>query len=146
MEIKEVTEEDFAYITTAIGELFKMHNSIDPIYGAVDNEELVSRIDVCDIKFVAVDAEGVQVGFIMGKYLEQSDRTYPFASLQNIWVEEEFRGEGVATELIEAFEREAKELGAVYVEISVDLRNEPALHLWDRAGYAPYQEKRKKEL
>jgi ribosomal protein S18 acetylase RimI-like enzyme len=74
------------------------------------------------------------------------DRSAPVAVLQGVWVEEEFRNQGIAHALVVEFEHKVQVEGVYRVELFVDIRNKSGQELWDSGGYEVYQERRYKKL
>jgi ribosomal protein S18 acetylase RimI-like enzyme len=57
--------------------------------------------------------------------------------LISMWVDPAARGRGIARDLIRAVARWAEERGAARVVLFVQEANEPAQHLYERAGFRP---------
>jgi len=83
-----------------------------------------------DASFYLVDANGKEVGFFalrVGIGPEVRHLVYVF-------VEEESRG-GAGKELAALAEQAARDLGAISITLKVELDNEPALAVYQAAGY-----------
>lgn len=57
--------------------------------------------------------------------------------LEELYVVPEWRGRGVGTTLLAAVHRLADEVGAVAIDLEVDVEHERAAHLYARAGFSP---------
>lgn len=123
MNIRPRTDADAEYIFAAGNQLLKMHTSIDPFYTAIAEADRDAELIKERLGFIA-EVEKVTVGYVAGVFFPQPvDRSYPFALLQQLWVEESHRAGGIGKQLVEAFEAAAGERGAKQVDINVDIRN-----------------------
>ncbi len=144
MQIRPARESDATMVHEMGNKVLAHHASFNSFYKPVTDIEKTQTPPEKLIYLVEDDNESV-VGYIQGVfYKEPYDRSYPFAVIQSIWVEEAARGHGVAQSLVTAFETTVKAKGAKQVDIFVDLQNSLGLALWDNAGYETYQEKRRK--
>lgn len=147
MDITRSKPEHNEYLSRLSNNILAFHQTIDPVYKPVSEDiEAVDYSQDPMLGYVAM-MEGKEVGGVMGKLVfSPVDRSVPHAVLQAIWVDEAYRGQGVAHALVHAFESAAKERGAQYVDIHVDVRNPLAVTLWTNEHYTTYQERRKKDL
>ncbi len=144
MHIRVATENDESIVKEMGNKVLAHHASFDSFYkAATDSEKAPTQPE--KLVFLATDDNSSVAGYIQGVfYREPQDRSYPFAVIQSIWVEEAARGQGIAQSLINTFEQSVKEKGAKQVDLFVDLQNNLGLALWNKAGYKTYQEKRRK--
>ena len=147
MDIIRSRPEHNEYLSRLSNNILAFHQTIDPLYKPVPED--IDPVDYSQgpmLGYIAL-IEGKEVGVVMGKLvLSPLDRSAPYAGLQAIWVDEAYRGQGVAHALVQAFENAAKERGAQHVDIHVDVRNPFAVALWMNEQYITYQERRKKNL
>jgi ribosomal protein S18 acetylase RimI-like enzyme len=88
--------------------------------------------------FVAVAGSGV-VGYLAGYMFEKiaAYDTVKRSELDNIFVEEEFRGQGVGKLLVEEFLAWSKFNGATSTVVSAYSLNERAIEFYERVGFKP---------
>ncbi len=147
MVIREAEKGDRAYITAAVQKIFAYHREIDPFYSDLSTTDLGDFLDRQDITFVVFSDTNEPLGVVLGQYhAAPVDRSVPYASLRNIWVEETARGSGLAHLLVTAFEAAARIRGAQFVDLHFDIRNKLARALWESEEYELYQERRRKVL
>ena len=144
MQIRRATEDDKPTIELMGNKVLAHHESFDAFYKPTDSGAVVPPTPE-KLIFLACDESGTTIGYIQGVFNSAPlDRSYPFAVIQSIWVEEVARGQGVAKQLIVTFETTVKDKGAKQIDMFVDVRNKLGVALWDAVGYATYQEKRRK--
>ena len=90
------------------------------------------------ICFVAV-ADGKIVGYLTGYMFDKvaAYDTILRSELDNIFVEDEFRGKGVGMMLVDDFFAWSKSHGAASVMVSAYYLNERAIGFYKKAGFAP---------
>jgi GNAT superfamily N-acetyltransferase len=86
--------------------------------------------------FVAEAGDDRLVGLI-GCFLDDDRGT---AQLVSMWTAPEARRRGVATSLVEAAAIWAREAGALELHLWVTRRNDPAIRLYESAGFEPLPE------
>ena len=104
-------------------------------HGPAPGEAHLARL-VADDKFVAFVArsDGHMIGAIAGYELVKFEAERSEFYVYDLAVREEFRRQGVATELIEATKRVARERGGWVVFIQADPVDKPAVALYDKLG------------
>ncbi len=144
MQIRLATEKDASTVIEMGNKVLAHHATFNPFYKPATTSIGVS-LPAEKIVFVATHESDIVIGYIQGIFhKEPQDRSYPYAVIQSVWVDEAARGEGVAQALIKKFENTVKEKGAQQVDMFVDVQNILGLALWDTAGYETYQQKRRK--
>jgi aminoglycoside 6'-N-acetyltransferase I len=90
------------------------------------------------VTFLARNQAGRAVGFVSG-YLQKDYGIFkePFSFIDNVFVEEDNRGAGVGTALVERFEAWSKAQGATEVQLHVNAGNSLGQRFWDREGFRP---------
>jgi len=64
---------------------------------------------------------------------------YPLKGLiQLLWVEPEFRGLGIAGQLLRMAESCLKDIGVGFIEVNYTASNQLAQSFWQKSGYSPY--------
>lgn len=61
------------------------------------------------------------------------------AVLYSLWVEPEYRREGIAQSLLASAEQTLKNMGAQSLQVAWDSGNLPAEQFWQQAGFTPYE-------
>lgn len=144
MRIRVATENDAVKIQEMGNKVLAHHAVFNSFYKPVTAGHTIP-LPPEKVIFVATNDSGELVGYIQGVFhKEPEDRSYPFAIIQSVWVEEGARGHGVAQSLVTTLEEAVKKKGAKQVDMFVDLQNNLGLALWDAGGYKTYQEKRRK--
>lgn len=92
--------------------------------------------------FVA-ERDGIICGFACIQYVDRSETPFmaarKFYSVDEFGVDEKFRRQGIATELIEFIRSEAKRLGMNRVELNMWEFNEGALAFYEAVGFKTYR-------
>ena len=144
MHVRTSSEADNLIIEKMGNNVLEHHKVFDAFYTPISSD--TTGPDVKEkLVFVATDDTDSVFGYVQGVlHTSPLERSYPYAVIQSIWVEEVMRGQGIAQKLIDFFEKEVKGKGARQIDILVDVRNTDGVALWDAAGYEIYQEKRRK--
>ena len=119
------------------------HTSHDPIYVAAPGAERVMRRFLADLTssshaflFVA-DYDGRTIGFVSGELRESSPTFSPktWASVDDVFVEPDYRNLGVGRALVESVKSWAKERGADGVSLQVAAANERGRKFYEDLGF-----------
>ena len=119
------------------------HTSHDPIYVAAPGAERVMRRFLADLTssshaflFVA-DYDGRTIGFVSGELRESSPTFSPktWASVDDVFVEPDYRNLGVGRTLVESVKSWAKERGADGVSLQVAAANERGRKFYEDLGF-----------
>lgn len=112
------------------------------LWGSHDKEELIQEFvgfieNPNSVVFIAVDDE-LPIAFVYSKlrfdYVEGTS-TSPVGYLEGIFVEEEFRNQGLALKLLEASETWAKEQGAFEFASDCEISNKTSLEFHLKTGF-----------
>ncbi len=143
VKIREATEKDLTKILELNHKLFLFEKSFAPYYNSewpfkegksyfkkrIKNKE-EGIVLVCEVK-------NKVVGYIAGYIDEYSFRTLnPIAEVENMYVEENFRGKGIGTKLIKKFIKLAKDKGAKLVKVSAFCKNTSAQRFYKHLGFS----------
>ncbi len=105
---------------------------------ALDRAEFVERLATPGlVRFGAFDAHGALVGLI-GLQIRTDAKQRHKAFLFSMYVAATHRGAGLAQQLVAAVIAEAREAGAVVLQLTVAAGNAPALRLYRRMGFTTY--------
>lgn len=82
--------------------------------------------------------KGEIVGFLWVPFRDaQTD--FPYAEIQDIYIEKPFRRKGIATYLFEYAEKKAKENGAKVIRSGTGIENINSIKLHEKTGYYQYR-------
>jgi GNAT superfamily N-acetyltransferase len=87
--------------------------------------------------FVAETDPGIAVGMVTVQLVISTAEGGPSGLLEDLFVEEPYRREGVGAALVGAVEAWCLERGATRVQLLADRDNERAFRFYDAAGYLP---------
>ena len=83
--------------------------------------------------------EGCIAGYLWVTFCEDEEMDFRFAEIQEIYIEEEFRRHGAATQLYEYAEMKARHNGAKVIRAGTGLCSSASIQLHERLGFAPYR-------
>jgi GNAT superfamily N-acetyltransferase len=83
-----------------------------------------------------VEASGKAVAYLAASYATKPFRSQnPIGELDNMFVEEAYRHQGVGTQLVEAFKGWARESQVARIRVGAFAHNSPALAFYRRLGF-----------
>ena len=141
--IRPGRQEDAAQAARLWMQSAKEHTSHDPIYATSPGAEKVMRRFLADLTssshtflFVA-EYGGRTVGFASGELRESSPAFRPktWASVDDVFVEPDYRNLGVGRALIESVKAWAKERGTDGVSLQVAAANKRARKFYEELGF-----------
>lgn len=92
---------------------------------------------------LVAERDGIICGFACVQYVDKPENPYmvarKFYDVDEFGVDEKFRRQGVATELIEYIRSDAKRLGMNRVELNMWEFNEGALAFYEAVGFKTYR-------
>lgn len=110
--------------------------------------ELVKYLDgwgrAGDAGFVAVDGDGTPAGAAWYRVFSSAERGDGVLAIRDvpelaIAVDVAWRGRGLGAQLMRALAQAARDGGYARLMLSVDPRNAPALRLYERVGFVPFE-------
>jgi ribosomal protein S18 acetylase RimI-like enzyme len=147
MEIRPATPEDVPAILPMVRKICALHESWDPAkYGFRDDPGAMYdgwlRGRATDRKSVFLVAErepGHLVGFLVGQVQPEVPiyRIKSYGFIHDLWVEEPYRNEGVARQMVALAVERFSEMGVEQVRLDAAAKNEPARKLFDSCGFRP---------
>lgn len=142
--IRPYTADDVAWITGQQAAMTRLHEDYDPSFYAPSAEAsaefsryLVSKMEDPDFRILVAEEEGVRAGYCMG-WLTTRPPIYAKRSvgyISHINVDSQYRGRGIASQLIAAMQSFFAGVGVDFVEIHVDTENPAALRLVESLGF-----------
>lgn len=125
-------------LTKLIQEENKYDNNINSAFVVKDN--YINMIDKDYNAIYTAIVDNKVVGYIFG-YLKNQAGNFVFNStalIESLYVDENYRHQGIASKLLETFYAWCKEQGIKIVEISVFKDNKKALSLYEHSGFVTH--------
>lgn len=85
------------------------------------------------------DCNGNVIGYIWVPFCTDDESGFCFADIQDIYIEEQFRSMGIASELLEYAEQKAQSNGAKVIRSGTGCENARSIRLHEKRGYYPYR-------
>jgi len=151
MNVRRATPDDVPFVLPMVARICAWHEQLDPAkYGFRPNsaeryrEWLKTRAGDPRSVFLVADAtmagqEPRLSGFLIGTVEREIPiyRITEFGFIHDLWVEEDYRHEGAARQMVTlAIERFA-EIGVKQVRLDVLTQNDPARQLFTTCGFRP---------
>jgi ribosomal protein S18 acetylase RimI-like enzyme len=146
MQIRPARAEDVPAVLPMVEKLCKLHESWDPAkYSFLPNipqmYDLWLRERAGHRRTVFLVAETAQperiVGFVIGTVEREIPiyRLKEYGFLHDLWVEPEYRHEGVARQMVMLAVEKFKEIGVEQVRLDTAAKNEAARRLFEACGF-----------
>src|SRR4051812_24917425 len=148
MEIRPATAQDVPAVLPMVEKLCKLHETWDPakysflpdipqMYDQWLRERTTHRRTV----FLVAEASSPKkiVGFVIGT-VEREIPIYKlkeYGFLHDLWVEPEYRNEGVARQMVMLAIERFKQIGVEQIRLDTAGQNEPARRLFAACGFRP---------
>ncbi len=116
-------------------EWFSLTSQVSEFYGYLERTAQDDRTIAEIIEW----EDGRIVGYLWSTFCEDEESGFRFAEIQEIYVEEEFRRHGVATQLYGYAEYKARRNDAKVIRSGTGLCNSASIQLHERLGFAPYR-------
>ena len=147
MEIRPATPEDVPAVLPMVRKVCAFHEALDPAKygfrgdpGRLYDRWLVKRANDPRAVFLVAEAEpGRLVAFLVGTVEEEIPvyRLKAFGFIHDLWVEEKYRNEGVARQMVTLAVERFREIGVKQVRLDTAHANEPARGLFTACGFRP---------
>jgi ribosomal protein S18 acetylase RimI-like enzyme len=147
MDIRPATTDDVLAVLPMVRKIAAMHEQLDPAkYGyRGDPAELyhgwlASRAsDAQSVFLVAETDDGKVVAFLVGTVEREIPiyRLRKFGFIHDVWVEEDYRNEGIGRQLVTSAVERFRELGAAQVRCDTVWDNATARDLFKACGFRP---------
>jgi ribosomal protein S18 acetylase RimI-like enzyme len=144
MQIRPAVPGDVPAVLPMVAKICALHESWDPAkYGFVEHPErmyarwLPSRADDPRAVFLVADAGDRLAAFLIGTVETEIPiyRLKEFGFIHDLWVEEEYRHEGVGRQLVMAAVQRFHELGVKQMRLDTADANEAARKLFQSCGF-----------
>ena len=133
MEIREVLIEDLNSLADLFTSYRVFYRKTPDIAGA--RKFLKERIIKKDSEIYVYESDGRLAGFVQLYPIFSSTRMKKAWLLNDLFVDEEYRGKGVSTRLIERAKKLVKETGAFGMMLETEKTNVIGNSLYPRAGF-----------
>lgn len=145
MQIRPAIAADVPQVLPMVRKICAMHEALDPAkYGFLPNVAEMYRgwltaraADPRSVFLVAEHEPGLLAGFLIATVEREIPiyRLAEFGFIHDLWVEEEYRHEGVGRQLaMEAIERFIQ-IGVKQIRLDVAAANDPARELFAKCGF-----------
>lgn len=116
-------------------EWFSLTGQVSGFYGYLERTAQDDRTIAEIIEW----EDGRIAGYLWVTFCEDEENDFRFAEIQEIYIEEEFRRHGVATQLYEYAEAKARRNDAKVIRSGTGLCNNASIQLHEKLGFAPYR-------
>jgi ribosomal protein S18 acetylase RimI-like enzyme len=147
MSIRLATPEDVPAVLPLVAKVCAFHEKLDPAkYGFRNHPErmydqwLVNRSRDPRSVFLVAEAEpGKLIAFLVGTVEPEIGvyRLKEFGFIHDLWVEEKYRNEGTARQMVTLAVERFREIGVKQVRLDTAYANEPARGLFAACGFQP---------
>lgn len=83
--------------------------------------------------------DGQKIGYLWAPFHMDAESNFAFAEIQDIYIEEAFRKQGLATQLLTYVEKAAKANGAKVLRSGTGCENTVSINLHKKLAYYPYR-------
>jgi len=110
-------------------------------------EALVDSVkDPRAIAEIMEDGGGNIVGYFWAPFNEDPETGFSWMDVQDIYIEEAFRGQGIAARWMDYAEQKVREAGAKVIRSGTGCENAPSIAMHKRLGYHAYRYEYEKVL
>ena len=135
-EIKNAYQDDIPALALLLGRLFRMEKDFNASVKAQERGlALVLASPQAVLKTAWYDQR--LIGMASGQLVVSTSEGAPSAWIEDVIVEDEFRGQGVGSLLLGSLEAWAAEKGATRLQLVADLDNARALKFYKGRGWKP---------
>jgi ribosomal protein S18 acetylase RimI-like enzyme len=144
MDIRPAVAEDVPGVLPMVAKICALHEGWDPAkYGFLPNPEeryrrwLTTRAGDPRSVFLVAEREGRLVAFLIGTIEEEIPiyRLKEFGFIHDLWVEEEYRHEGIARQMVMLAVEQFKSQGVQQIRLDTAMTNEAARKLFASCGF-----------
>jgi len=144
MDIRSATPQDVPAVIPMVAKICALHESWDPAkYGFLENPAemyrnwLIARATDPRSVFLVAERERKLVGFLVAT-IEQEIPIYrikEFGFIHDLWVEPEYRNEGIARQMVTLAIERFGDIGVEQIRLDTAAANEAARELFKRCGF-----------
>jgi GNAT superfamily N-acetyltransferase len=146
MTIRPATAEDVPHVLPMVDKVEGLHETWDPAkYGFRDKPSrmyhkwLIGRTTDPRSVFLVAEREGRLVAFLVGTVDQEIPiyRIKEYGFIQDLWVEEDYRHEGIARQMVMLAIEKFRQFGVKQIRLDTAAANEPARKLFSSCGFRP---------
>jgi ribosomal protein S18 acetylase RimI-like enzyme len=146
MEIRSALPGDVPQVLPMVAKICALHEKWDPAkYGFLENPAsryerwLTTRADDPRSFFLVADRKPGLAGFLIGMAEMEIPiyRLKEFGFIHDLWVEEEYRHEGIARQMVMLAVERFRAMGVRQVRLDTAAANDPARSLFKSCGFRP---------
>ena len=147
MEIRKANQQDIEQITNYGLILLKQHSDLDPYFTPIKSVDKVYRkfLESClnsDYKLLLVaERDGKLMGYAVGEIQSRSQifQITENGYINDVFVEEEYRKQGIANRFLKELKEWFKSKNIKYVELTVHAKNSIGKKTWARFGFDAFE-------
>lgn len=141
VKLRPATEIELPLFTKVYNQAIAERNITADINQVTDEEmaKIFDQHDAARPLFTVIDEEDRPIGYASLNYF-YGRPAYDETAELSIYLDEDLRGKGVGTKVMERIEQEAKALGIRFLTGYVFAQNQPCNHLFKKLGYALWGE------
>jgi ribosomal protein S18 acetylase RimI-like enzyme len=146
VEIRAAKPEDVPQVLPMVEKICALHESWDPAkYGFLANPSqryarwMSARASDPRSVFLVAEREGRLVGFIVATIEKEIPiyRLDEFGFIHDLWVEPEYRNEGIARQMTMLLIERFREIGVKQIRCDTSAKNDAARKLFASCGFRP---------
>jgi ribosomal protein S18 acetylase RimI-like enzyme len=146
MKIRPAKPPDVPQVLPMVAKICALHESWDPAkYGFLPNPQdrysrwLTSRCDDPRSVFLVAERESKIVAFLIGTIDDEIPiyRVRQYGFIHDLWVEDQYRHEGIARQMVMLAVEKFKAMGVTQVRLDTAAANDPARKLFASCGFRP---------
>jgi len=147
MEVRPATPEDVPSVLPMVRKIASMHERLDPAKysfrsdpGEMYRNWLRQRAaDPRAVFLIAETDKAKRVAFLIGTVEDEIPiyRVEEIGFIHDLWVDEDYRHEGVARQLVTTAVERFRDIGVKQIRCDTAWANEPARDLFKRCGFRP---------
>jgi ribosomal protein S18 acetylase RimI-like enzyme len=146
MDIRPARPEDVPAVLPMVAKICALHEAWDPAkYGFLPHPEeryhrwLTARADDPRAVFLVADHDSRIVAFLIGTIDQEIPiyRLKEYGFIHDLWVEEEYRHEGIARQMVMLAIERFKSTGVTQIRLDTAAPNEAARKLFASCGFRP---------
>jgi ribosomal protein S18 acetylase RimI-like enzyme len=144
MDIRPATAADVPGVLPMVAKICALHEAWDPSkFGFLPNPQeryhrwLTARVTDTRSVFLVAQQEVRLVAFLLGSIEEEIPiyRLKEFGFIHDLWVEEDYRHEGIARQMVMLAIERFKSLGVRQIRLDTAAANDPARKLFASCGF-----------
>jgi GNAT superfamily N-acetyltransferase len=127
MSVRPAVAGDAAAVADAVEALLEELGGRRPERGALETEVAALLDDDGVGELLVAEEEGAIVGVLAASWQRAIHVPGPYATIQDLWVDREWRSRGIGAELVAALAARARERGVARLEVGLPREDFPAL-------------------